>query len=36
MRVQKAKFLQEALGLQGEFNASVGWLTTFKQQYSIR
>jgi hypothetical protein len=32
---QKAKVFHEALGLEGEFNASVGWLTRFKQRYCI-
>jgi hypothetical protein len=32
---QKAKFFHDALGLEGEFNASVGWLTRFKQGYGI-
>jgi hypothetical protein len=35
MCAQKAKFFHETLGLKGEFNGSVGWLTRFKQQYSI-
>jgi hypothetical protein len=30
MYAEKAKFLHEALGLEGDFNASVGWLTRFK------
>jgi hypothetical protein len=32
---QKAKFFHEVLGLEGEFNASVGWLTRFKQLCGI-
>jgi hypothetical protein len=31
----ECKLLFEALGLEGEFNASCGWLTNFKQQCSI-
>jgi hypothetical protein len=32
---QKVKFYYEALGLEGEFNACIGWLTRFKQWYGI-
>jgi hypothetical protein len=32
---QTAKFFYKALELEGEFNASIGWLTRFKQQYGI-
>jgi hypothetical protein len=28
---QKAEFFHKALGLEGEFIASIGWLTRFKQ-----
>jgi hypothetical protein len=35
MCTQKAKFFHKALGLEGEFNAFVGWLTRFKK-YGIR
>jgi hypothetical protein len=28
-------FFHEILGLEGEFNASVGWLMRFKQQCGI-
>jgi hypothetical protein len=34
MCAQKAKFFHEALRLEGDFNASIAWLTRFKQQYS--
>jgi hypothetical protein len=34
MCAQKAKLFHDALGLEGKFNASVRWLTRFKQQYS--
>jgi hypothetical protein len=30
MCAQKAKFFREALGLEVEFSASMGWLTRFK------
>jgi hypothetical protein len=36
MCAQKAKFFYEPLGLEGELNSSVGWLTRFKQLYAIR
>jgi hypothetical protein len=33
---EKAKFFFEALGLEGNFDASSGWLTRFKQRHGIR
>jgi hypothetical protein len=30
---RKPSFFHEALGLEGEFSASVGWLTTFKNRF---
>jgi hypothetical protein len=35
MCAHDAKFLLEALGLEGEFSALAGWLTRFKQRYGI-
>lgn len=32
----KAKYFFDALGLEGNFNASSGWLTRFKQRHGIR
>jgi hypothetical protein len=32
---KQAKFLFEALEMEGNFDASSGWLTRFKQQYGI-
>lgn len=36
MCTQKAKLIHDQLGLEGEFSASSGWLTRFKQRYGIR
>lgn len=33
---EKAKYFFEALGLEGKFDASSGWLTRFKQRHGIR
>lgn len=33
---EKAKFFHDQLGLEGEFNASGGWLWRFKNRYGIR
>jgi hypothetical protein len=35
MCTQKTEFFHEALGIKGEFCACFGWLTRFKQHYSI-
>jgi hypothetical protein len=32
----ESQVFHEALGFEGEFSASVGWLTRFKQWYGIR
>lgn len=34
--IDQAKLLHEVLGLGGNFTASTGWLTRFKQRYGIR
>lgn len=36
MCIEKAKFFFGALGLEGNFNASSGWFTRFKQRHGIR
>jgi len=36
MCTHKAKLFHEALGLEGNFSASSGWLTRFKQRHGIR
>lgn len=33
---EKAKFFHESLGIEGDFNASSGWLTRFKRRHGIR
>ncbi|GBN83205.1 Jerky -like [Araneus ventricosus] len=33
---EKARIFHEALGLEGDFNASSGWLIRFKQRHGIR
>ena len=32
---KQAKFFFDALGMEGDFNASSGWLTRFKQRHGI-
>lgn len=36
MCAEQAKYFHNALGLEGEFKASSGWLTRFKNRYGIR
>lgn len=36
MLAKQAKFFYKAFGLEGDFNASSGWLTRFKSRYGIR